>query len=169
MRKVIMCCMAVLLVGCHVVDDENGVDPVQVGDPVPAFSVTLEDGSTFHSREPSGRVSVIVFFHTSCPDCQQLLPEIQRLYVDSSSADVRFACIARAQRAQDIEAFWLQKQLSLPWSAQEDRAVYSLFAASRIPRVYIVDKAGLVCFIFDDSPLPSREMLSSALRSVLDE
>ena len=170
LRRIILGCLALFLAGCGIDDPvESGEDPVKAGDAVPIFSVTLQDGSIFNSREPSGMVSVIVFFHTSCPDCQQLLPEVQRLYVDSSPVDVRFVCIARAQRAQEIKAFWLQKQLTLPWSAQEDRSVYSLFAASRIPRVYIVDRAGKVRFIFDDNPVPSRETLSAALHSVLGE
>ena len=162
-----MCCMAVLLVGCQVVDDENGVDPVQVGDPVPAFSVTLQDGSVFDSRNPASWPAVIVFFHTSCVDCQTTLPVIQQVYDWFQSMDARFVCIARAEGSAQIQSFWQSHLLTLPWSAQEDRSVYSLFAASRIPRVYVVDRTGGVTAIYDDNPCPSCEDLSASILSAL--
>ena len=161
-----MWCMAVLLAGCHVVDDENGVDPVQVGDPVPSFSVTLQDGSVFESLNPASWPAVIVFFHTSCVDCQTTLPVIQQAYDRFQSMGVRFVCIARAEGSAQIQNFWQSHRLTLPWSAQEDRSVYSLFAASRIPRVYVVDRTGVVKAIYDDNPCPSYEDLSASILSV---
>ena len=162
-----MCCVAVLLMGCHVVDDENGVDPVQLGDPVPSFSVTLQDGSVFESLNPASWPAVIVFFHTSCADCQRTLPLVQKVYEQYGPAGVRFVCIARAQGAAEIQTFWQQHRLTLPWSAQEDRSVYSLFAASRIPRVYVVDRSGIVRAIYHDNPCPGYNDLAASLDAVL--
>ena len=39
------------------------------GDRLPEFSVILDDGSVVSTGDLSGKVSVIVFFHTGCPDC----------------------------------------------------------------------------------------------------
>ena len=171
LRRIITGCLAtVLLAGCWIDDPvEQGEDPMKVGDAVPSFCVTLQDGSVFHSESIKGQPAVIVFFHTTCPDCRQTLPVVQQMYEQYSPLGVRFVCISRAQAASEIETFWLQKRLTLPWSAQEDRRVYSLFAASRIPRVYVVDRSGRVRSIFHDNPVPSREELSAALDTVLAE
>ena len=118
--------LAVLLAGCSGIDtDAPGEDPVKVGDPVPAFSVTMQDGNNFNSRELGGMPAMIVFFHTSCADCQRTLPLVQQVYERYGPAGVRFVCIARAQGAAEIQTFWQQYRLTLPWSAQEDRSVYS--------------------------------------------
>ena len=168
MRKILAICMALVLVGCGVDDPEGvGVDPVKVGDSVPAFSVTLQDGNEFNSRNHASWPAVIVFFHTSCADCQKTLPVVQRVYERYRPNGVNFVCIARAQGSADIQSFWQQNRLSMPWSAQEDRKVYSLFAASRIPRVYIVNKEGKVISIYADNPCPTYEDLSLSLDSIL--
>lgn len=160
--------LAVLLAGCSGIDtDAPGEDPVKVGDPVPAFSVTMQDGNNFNSRELGGMPAMIVFFHTSCADCQRTLPLVQQVYERYGPAGVRFVCIARAQGAAEIQIFWQQYRLTLPWSAQEDRSVYSLFAASRIPRVYVVDRSGIVRAIYHDNPCPGYNDLAASLDAVL--
>jgi peroxiredoxin len=170
LRRIILGCVAaVMAAGCWIDNpDTSGEDPVQVGDPVPAFSVTLQDGSVFDSRNSASWPAVIVFFHTTCPDCQITLPLIQQLY-DSYQADaVRFVCISRAEGPGQVQSYWDLNRLSIPWSAQLDRSVYSLFALSRIPRVYVVDRRGTVRAIFADNPCPTYEELSASLEAVLE-
>ena len=166
-RLFILGCMALLLAGCGI-DTPEGQDPVKVKDPVPAFSVTLQDGSVYNSTDKASWPAVIVFFHTSCADCQKTLPVIQRVY-DLYRPKINFVCIARAEEADAIQAFWLQNHLTLPWSAQKDRSVYSLFAASRIPRVYIVGWTGKVRAIYADNPCPSFEELCTQLDSLFSK
>ena len=160
--------LAWLLAGCSGIDsDRPGEDPVKVGSAVPTFSVTLQDGNVLSSKDLEGQISVIVFFHTTCSDCQRVLPLVQRVYEEYKPAGVRFVCIARAQGAAEIQAFWQMNRLTLPWSAQEDRSVYSLFAASRIPRVYVVDRRGVIRSVYSDNPTPTYEALCNSLDALL--
>jgi hypothetical protein len=55
----------------------------------------------------------------------------------------------------------------MPYSPQAERAVYSLFANSLIPRVYISDPSGTVRYIFTDNPVPSHDEIASALEQLL--
>lgn len=97
---------------------------------------------------------MIVFFNTSCADCQRELPRLNAIYEDSERlAEIlpttvygpgRVVCIAREESSEDIERLWREKSLNLPYSAQPDRRIYSLFARSIIPRQYIVDPEGVV-------------------------
>ena len=64
-------------------------------------------------------------------------------------------------------AFWEEKGLNLPYSAQNDRDIYSLFASSRIPRIYISDENGIVRYIFTDDPVPSFSDLQSSLDALI--
>ena len=115
----------------------EGAD-LRPGDTLPSFRVTMNDGSKISSGNLRGKVSVIVFFHTGCPDCRQELPVIQRIYnLYGSSGDVTVCCISREESASGISAYWQENGLTMPYSAQEDRSVYSLFASTGVPRVYI--------------------------------
>ena len=108
-----------------------------------------------------------MFFNTSCPDCQRTLPEVQQVYNEFASKGVLFTLISREQTAALIEPYWTERGYDMPYSAQADRAVYSKFAQSRIPRVYICDKDGIIRYIYTDDPTPTYENLSDSVKSLL--
>ena len=51
-----------------------------VGDSLPTFQVTMNDGSTVSTADLLGSVSVVVFFSVDCGDCRVELPVVQRLW-----------------------------------------------------------------------------------------
>ena len=52
--------------------------------------------------------------------------------------------ISREEGAESVAAYWKEHALEIPWSAQTDRSVYSLFASSVIPRIYFCTAEGIV-------------------------
>ena len=44
--------------------------------------------------------------------------------------------------------------LTLPYYADGTRTLYDLFADATIPRIYIADSQGAVCYMHTDNPLP---------------
>lgn len=147
---------ALLLWGC--IKDNPGGAVVQPGDFLPSFTVRMEDGSLLNSQDLVGNPSCIIFFNTTCGDCRRTLPHVQRVYEEYGDK-VRFVAISREQVAADVRAWWNANGITLPFSAQADRAVYSLFAESRIPRIYIVDSEGRIQTAYDDNPCPDYETL----------
>lgn len=163
MRKLlIFICLGVLLgVSSCIKEKQTGADLV-VGDVVPDFTVVMSDGSEVTGAQLREGVSCIVFFTTVCPDCRQVLPHMQRLCNEYQSQGVRFAFISRAEGAESIQQYWTENGYTMPFSAQSDRDIYELFAASRVPRIYIC-RDGLIKSIFTDSPTPSYEELAAAI------
>lgn len=144
----------------------SGKDIVQLGQKLPLFTITLNDGSAFNTAQLQGRPSVIIFFNTLCGDCQRELPIVQRVY-DEYKQKVQFVCISRAQADDEVQAFWREKTLTMPYSAQPDRSVYELFATGTIPRIYISDASGTVCRYFVERM--SQSDLNQVLDSLLNE
>lgn len=141
---------------------------IMVGDKLPSFLVTMSDGKQVTDESLQGNVSLIMFFHTSCPDCQQVLPHIQRLYDEYWIKGAKFAVISRECSGDAIQGYWSDQGYNMPYSAQEDRTIYNLFASTRIPRIYIADKDGIVRYIFTDSPQnPTYNELKESLVSLL--
>lgn len=154
-----------VLSGC-IKEKQTGAD-LQVGDSLPDFRVEMNDGRTVTDESLSQTVSVVMFFHTSCPDCQQVLPQMQKIYDEYVSKTVQIALISREESAETIESFWEEKGLKMPYSAQKNRVIYETFAQTRIPRVYICEKGGIIRYIFTDDPNSSYDDLKSALESVI--
>jgi thiol-disulfide isomerase/thioredoxin len=66
-----------MLCGC-IREDREGAN-IKVGDKLPDFEVVMSDGSVVSNDSLEGNVSLVMFFHTSCPDCQQALPSVQEI------------------------------------------------------------------------------------------
>lgn len=168
-RIVILLSIFGLLASCINEAEERtpSTPEVEVGDRLPAFRVTMNDGSRLDNESLRGKASVIVFFSTECTDCQQELPVLNRFYLAHAGDSLfRMACISRAQGEAPILSYWRSHDLSLPFSAQPDRAVFDLFAHSRIPHIYISDASCTVRYIHDDRDMPSQETLERELSRV---
>lgn len=149
-------------------EERNDIeDVVAVGDSLPDFEVVMSDGSTISGADLRTTTSVVMFFHTGCPDCQQALPRVQQLYNTYSSQGVQFVLISREDGATSVAEYWQESGLTMPYSAQEDRAIYELFARKRVPRIYISNNRGVIESIFTDNPVPTYEALEEALTSLL--
>ena len=133
--------MIALLTGCkEISEDDEVIERVRVGDPLPAFSVEMvsEDGvTTFRSDSLTGGSTVIVLFNTACPDCQRDLPLLNDYYLRHRSEEgFRMVAIGREEKNEHVEAFWKEHAMCLPYSVQTDRHVFNLFASATIPRIY---------------------------------
>jgi len=154
-----------MMAGC-IKEEQKGAD-LKVGDTLPDFEVVMNDGSTVTDDLLKENVSVIMFFHTSCPDCQYVLPQMQKIYDEYSLKGVSFALISREEGRTEVNDYFEKEGLEMPFSAQNDRTVYEKFAQSRIPRVYINEKGGIIRYIFTDDPNPSYDDLKNSLESVI--
>lgn len=143
----------------------EGAD-LQPGDRIPEFSVTMSDGSVAGTETLGGKVSLIVFFHTGCPDCREELPVIQKIY-DNYSPGVNVCCISREESATDIASYWDEAGFTMPYSAQEDRRIYSLFARTGVPRVYVVTPDLMISSVYDDSPVATYSQLAADIASCM--
>lgn len=155
------------LQGCINDEEPQGIT-LKPGDSLPVFSVTLSDGTTVSNTTLIGKVGVIVFFNTGCSDCRKELPVIQQLWDElQDNPEVVIALIAREESKSEIEEYWLANNLTMPFSPQDNREIYSLFAPSVIPRVFISNPAGIITFSSGDADMPSLSDLKSAVNSAL--
>ena len=159
--------MITVLIMSSCIKDRPYDGDLEVGNYLPDFEVTMNNGSVVSDDILSKGISVVMFFHTSCPDCQQTLPSMQQIYDEYASKGVLFALISREEGEEDIESYFAAKGLKMPYSAQNDRKVYEKFAQTRIPRVYICGKGGIIRYIFTDDPVPSYSELKSSVESVI--
>ena len=155
--------LLVLMVFSACISDDDSPEGTSLGvsDTLPTFQVVMNDGTTVRTSDLLGDVSVVVLFSVDCGDCRVELPEVQRL--------VPIVLIARENTKEQIEAFWQQAQLTMSYSPQADRSVYSLFATSRVPRIYISDAQGVIRFSHTDEAMPSAEQLAEEINSLINK
>lgn len=149
--------------GC--MTEADGPDrSLAAGDMLPSFRVALSDGTVFDSTDLHNRPGMIVFFNTDCPDCRAELPEVQKAY-EECWGQAEFVCISRNEGEASVSAYWSAHSLTLPYSAQEDRVVYNLFADTRIPRIYVYGPQGRIVASYSDAQPVEASVLIGAIRS----
>lgn len=145
-------------------EKQTGAD-LAIGDLIPDFTVTMNDGTQISGSQLREGMSCVVFFTTVCPDCQKTLPHVQRIYDEYASAGVKFVLISREEGQGTIEEHWKAEGYTMPYSAQEDRHIYELFAGTRVPRIYMSED-GIIRAVFTDNPLPGYDDLKAVLDSI---
>ena len=133
--------LAAVLTSC--INEDNGDTwSLGVGDKCPDFNITMNDGREISTEQLRGRKSMIVFFNTTCSDCQCEFPVLQDLYdivrKRPDESKVEIICISCGQGDDVVSQCWKEYGLSLPYSAQTDKSVYYKFASSIVPRIYVI-------------------------------
>ena len=169
-KVVILLCIVLAVFSSCITDDDDdrGDFALVAGDALPQFSVEMSDGGMLNTQSFSGKVGVIVFFHTDCPDCQKELPVVQKVYdTYKENPDVLLSCISRSESGSEVQVYWEKHSFTLPFSAQNDDAVFSLFASHTIPRILITDKEGIIRAVYTDDPLATYQELAKDIDAVL--
>ncbi len=167
-RFTMFCVLMLLITNSCVRDrDVQSGDRISVGDELPEFEVSVNDGSHISTLDLQGKTSVIVFFNTNCSDCRKLMPEIQKLYeMFSDAGDVVILAISREQDYITVSEYWDDNNYTIPFSAQMGRYVYELFALSGIPRVYIADDKLVVRYKFSENDLLDARNISKLVQDL---
>ena len=75
-----MLCSLFMAASCIL--DKNSEDKeyeMEVGQTIPDFTVTMNDGTVVTGADLRKGNALIMFFHTDCPDCQGTLPSVQKI------------------------------------------------------------------------------------------
>lgn len=140
-KKIMWLCasLIVCLTSC-ITDKDEPEWYLKAGDALPQFEVTTIAGEKVTSADSYSAELVIIFFNTTCPDCQKELPILQKRYEENLRLPEyersQYICISREEGVADIEQYWKENHLTLPVSAQTNRSVYSKFASIGIPRIF---------------------------------
>lgn len=139
-----------ILCSCIKEDEPEGgiINHVGVGDAVPVFEVSDGAGASFSSEACIGKRTLLVLFHTGCKDCQRELPKVNTVWEQvQHTSNLQVITIAREEERASIEKYWNKENLTLPYYLDPDRAVFSLFANSTIPRLYLIDANGIITWM----------------------
>lgn len=146
--KRLVAILAALCVGLTALAQEE--DPwarIVAGDRLPAFEVTLTDGTTLSSQQLEGKVVWIALWASWCPSCRK---EFKRLEANKEFAelfeneDFIFLPIAREENIATVAAWLRKKGYAWPSGVDPTREIYALFAEQEIPRNIIVGRDGVV-------------------------
>lgn len=144
----VMALAAITFVQCGTINEElpsyEATSKVGVGDIAPDFTVTLLDGEELTLSSLRGEVVAVVFFSHTCPDCKALFDDIEAAKEEIGSRGIRLIAISRGGTMQDIETYIEANGYTFDVACDAQREVYDDYATMYVPRLYLIDRKGVV-------------------------
>jgi peroxiredoxin len=110
------------------------------------FSLRDMSGRQVSLNAYKGKAVLLAFFQTTCPACQDELPQLEPLYQKYRSKNFDIIAVSIRESADTVRLFARKNKLSftvlLDYNAEASRA----YKVRYIPRIFIVDRSGNITF-----------------------
>lgn len=117
---------------------------VKVGQTLTPFTLESLDGSQVTVGRP-GKITVINFWATWCPPCQEEMPELE-IFAHDNQEKVDFYAINLKESNGKIKEFISKNNYTMRILLDTDGAIGKNFQVTGIPTTIIINKHGMVKF-----------------------
>ncbi|MFO0943066.1 MAG: TlpA disulfide reductase family protein [Pirellulales bacterium] len=143
-----------------------GVSSPLLGKPAPAFKAVSLDGKRIQLSDVVGKTLVIDFWASWCGPCMKTLPTVNTVVGTYDPSEVSLLAMNIQEAEARIEA--AAKRLELDTnlvSLDQDGDIALKYLATAIPQTVVIDKQGIVRFVF----VGGRSNLAAELKDAIDQ
>ncbi len=115
-----------------------------VGGLAPDFTLTDISGRQLSLRQLRGRKVLIAVWASWCPPCRAELTALQRLHDSPAVDNLTVLAVNAGETQEQIAAFVLQQQLSLPVLLDTDNGLQQRYGVYQLPLAFLVDPQGRI-------------------------
>lgn len=121
---------------------------LKLNDTVPDFQFKDENDRMVSLSDFKGKVVLVDFFVTWCGPCRQELPLVEDSVWEKYKDNPNFKLLVfgRGHTKKEIEKFRAASLYSMPMISDLFADIYHGFAKEYIPRIYIIDKQGILAY-----------------------
>lgn len=117
--------------------------PVQIGQPVPVFSLVTFEGQEVSTADLRGKVIVVNFWASWCKPCEQEAAELEEAWqIYRDSGQVYFFGVDYVDTETEAKQYIKKFNISYPNGPDLRTAISQLFRITGVPETYVIDKNG---------------------------
>ena len=136
--------LALLAWGLH----RNQAGPIEIGQKVPAFSLTTFDRPVLKTTDYSGKVLVINFWASWCQPCEQEAPSMEQAWlIYKPGGQVVFLGVDYVDTEPQARAFMKKFGVSYPNGPDLRTIISQMFHTTGVPETYILDRQGKLAYV----------------------
>jgi len=154
-----VCCVALVLAFFIICASEaDELEPVADQPAAEDFSLSDLDGQTHRLSDYAGKVVLVSFWATWCPECIYEMPSLQAL--SNALPDHEFIILAVnvGEKPNLVQSFANQNNLTFPILLDQDLKVYKKWPVLGVPTSFVINQQGKIMY----SVIGATEWLSPA-------
>jgi len=141
---------------------------VGVGSTMPAYKVSMLDGSTFDVAAERGHVVLLNVWATWCGPCRYEIPALEKLHQKYGDRGFKVVGISIDEgESQPVKQFVTDNAVRYPVALDPDGKAANLFQTSVIPTSVLIDRKGKVIWkkygAIDENEPPLTKAIEAAL------
>lgn len=129
-----------LMLGCS----SKKTEGILIGGKAPEFSLLDQTDKVHNLAEHKGRVVLLRFWATGCPDCKEAMPKIDEIYKSLSGKGLDVLGVNVMQTEDAVSAFIRVYNISFPTPLDRDAKVARGYGVIGLPATFIIDKSGVI-------------------------
>ncbi len=112
---------------------------ISIGETAPAFELNGIDGKSYQLNKDGARLTLAVFFKTTCPTCRMAWPYVEKLYQQYRAAGLAVWGITHDARDDSAE-FAAERDSTFPILIDPAQSVFSAYGPQFVPTLLLVDR-----------------------------
>jgi peroxiredoxin len=110
----------------------------------PAFTLMSIDGGQQRISDFKGKIILLNFWATWCPNCREEMPSLEKLWEKYRSKGLVVIAISVDRNRGEIRSFAQEQGLTFPILLDPDGAVRKEYEITALPMTYIIGKDGKI-------------------------
>lgn len=112
----------------------------------------INNSDTYQLEQDRGKVVVLTFWASWCPDCGKDLPKKEQLYqtMDHEKVVMITVNVTGRERSKEEAIHYTEEFLTQPTLSDYGRNIYDLYQCNGVPSTIIIDQRGNIHAQFGD-------------------
>ena len=141
---------------------------VRVGD-APTLEATAVDGTAINSSDYQGKVVLVDFWASWCAPCVAALPYYSTLAEQYGQENFVVVAVSVDELRSDVDRFLRNHELGIAIVWDETHELASEWSPPTMPTSFLIDRSGVVRFVFEGFEQRDRENIAQTIQTLLDE
>ena len=140
---------------------------VEVGEPMPDFTLQTFDGGKLSRATLAGKPLLLVFWNTWCPNCMRELPRINRLAEEFGPRGLKVLAVNTGINDAEgkARALWKKHDYGFPTGFDHVFEIGRAFGIRGVPTIFLVDSKGVVRYKHVQLPQNMEEHFKKLIRN----
>jgi peroxiredoxin len=123
---------------------EAGVQKLRVAVDAPDFTLKELGGGKISLKELRGKIILLNFFSTLCPNCRRESPSFAKLHEEFKNTDLVLLKVVAKEKEKDLIKYKKEFNISSPILIDDNASITNAYGISSSPQTFFINREGKI-------------------------